>query len=138
MTTDVEALIGDLVRMCMRAAEALRSQAERIQALEAKCALLAASLGQEEKRSAELERFVGLVLKDHRNDGYPGDVDGAAVQNWALQCGLIEEFTADAPCGEGCTCAEAICADEFPTQCYRNTALGKAAIIAAQAGSKEG
>lgn len=83
MTTDVDALITRLREdvgfdgQKLLAADALSSQAERIkqqaldyvslfdqcseqaeriQALEAKCALLAASLAQEEKRSAELER----------------------------------------------------------------------------------
>ncbi|MBJ9624562.1 hypothetical protein [Burkholderia multivorans] len=82
---------------------------------------------------AKLKRFAGLVLKDHRNGGYPGDVDGGEIQGYAEQCGLIEEFTASEPCGNGCTCAEVLSRDEFPTSCYRNTALGKDVIDAARA-----
>lgn len=103
--------------------DAIAAQAERIEELE--------------RDAGQLKRFAGLVLEDHRNGGYPGDVDGGALQSWAEQCGLIKAFTADSPCGEGCACAEGIPTDEFPTQCYRNTELGKAVIDAAQAGSKE-
>jgi hypothetical protein len=77
----------------------------------------------------QLRRFTGLVLKAHRNDGWPGDVDGDDLQDWALQRGLIEERQMSEPCGETCTCAEGA---DFPTTCYFNTELGKAVIAAAR------
>ncbi|HDR9087330.1 TPA: hypothetical protein QDB10_003245 [Burkholderia vietnamiensis] len=80
---------------------------------------------------AKLKRFAGLVLKDHRNGGYPGDVDGDVIQGYAEDCGLIEERQMSEPCSEGCSCSDF---DEFPTVCYFNTDLGKAAINAARAG----
>lgn len=76
-------------------------------------------------------RFAGLVLKQHRNDGYPGDVDGDFLQQSAIECGLIEERTVTEPCGENCSCAEVTMPVDFPTTCYFNTAAGKAAIAAA-------
>ncbi|HDR9026904.1 TPA: hypothetical protein QDB14_001074 [Burkholderia vietnamiensis] len=79
----------------------------------------------------KLTRFAGLVLKDHRNDGYPGDVDGDVLQGYAEQCGLIEQRKVDEPCTPGCSCADV---GEFPTICYFNTDLGRAAIDAARAG----
>ncbi|WP_226291314.1 hypothetical protein [Burkholderia arboris] len=80
--------------------------------------------------AASLARFAGYVLKDHRNDGYPGDVDGDSLQGYAVRCGLIEERSVDAPCSEGCSCADV---GVFPTVCYFNTDLGKTAIAAAHA-----
>jgi hypothetical protein len=165
----------------------LEAQAARITALEVKCALLAASLDQEERHSAGLEaqiaaakghepvvkihaadeygpllewsthwveligkslyahpptgtaseggiRFAGIVLKAHRNDGWPGDVDGDVLQQAALDCGLIEERRVAERCGETCTCAESA---EFPTVCYFNTEAGKACIDAAIAASNK-
>ncbi|WP_185722939.1 MULTISPECIES: hypothetical protein [unclassified Burkholderia] len=83
---------------------------------------------------SKLKRFAGLVLKDHRNGGYPGDVDGAEIQGYAEQCGLIEERRMEAPCGESCSCTDF---GEFPTTCYFNTCLGKAVIDAALAQRQE-
>lgn len=80
---------------------------------------------------AKLKRFAGLVLKDHRNGGYPGEVDGGELQAYAEQCGLIEERRVESPCGENCSCTDF---GEFPTTCYFNTDLGKAVIDAARAG----
>lgn len=80
--------------------------------------------------SVLLMQFAGLVLKAHRNDGYPGDVDGDALQAYAERCGLIERRNVDAPCSEGCACADVA---EFPTVCFFNTDIGKGAIAAARA-----
>jgi hypothetical protein len=76
-----------------------------------------------------LRRFTGLIFAAHRNDGYPGDVDGGEIQQWALECGLVEERQMFEPCSEHCTCAE-IC--DWPTTCYFDTALGKAVRAAAK------
>lgn len=75
--------------------------------------------------------FAGLVLKQHRNDGYPGDLDGDFLQGAAVQAGLLEERIVAEPCSETCTCAEAVMPAEFPVICYFNTEAGKAAIAAA-------
>ncbi|WP_175760466.1 hypothetical protein [Burkholderia anthina] len=83
---------------------------------------------------AKLKRFAGLVLKDHRNGGYPGEVDGGELQAYAEQCGLIEERRVESPCGENCSCTDF---GEFPTTCYFNTDLGKAVINAARAGEPQ-
>lgn len=77
-------------------------------------------------------RFAGLVLKEHRNDGYPGDIDGDFLQQAAIECGLIEERTVTEPCGENCSCAEVTMPADFPTTCYFNTEAGRAAISAAE------
>lgn len=71
----------------------------------------------------QLRRFAGLVFRAHRNDGYPGDVDGSEIQQWALECGLVAERQMTEPCSEHCTCAE-VC--DWPITCYFNTALGNA------------
>lgn len=83
-----------------------------------------------EALAAEIERlrkFVGRVLGEARQ--YMSDIDGGDVQGWAVECGLLEEWTASEPCGEQCECAEVT---DFPTRCYRLTETGKAAIDAAK------
>jgi hypothetical protein len=72
------------------------------------------------------------VLKAHRNDGYPGDVDGDVLQRAALDCGLLEERTVAGPCGGRCSCAETLSESEFPTICYFITEAGKDAVAAAK------
>lgn len=57
------------------------------------------------------------------------DIDGGDVQTWAVECGLLEEWTTNEPCGEQCECAEVA---DFPTRCYRLTEMGKAAINASK------
>ncbi|SDI64587.1 hypothetical protein SAMN04487926_12121 [Paraburkholderia steynii] len=85
-----------------------------------------------------MAKFAGLVLKDHRNDGYPGDVDGGSIQQWALDSGLIEVRTVYERCGENCSCAEFVGADAWldGVECFFTTDAGKAAIAAAE--RKEG
>ena len=82
-------------------------------------------------------RFAGIVLKAHRNDGWPGDVEGDVLQQAAVDCGLIEERRVDEPCGDACTCAGEA---DFPTACYFNTEAGKACIetaISAERGTRD-
>lgn len=91
---------------------------------------IAAILAHIEAQAAENERlrkFVGRVLGEARQ--YMSDIDGGDVQAWAVECGLLEEWTATEPCGEQCECAEVA---DFPTRCYRLTETGKAAIDAAK------
>lgn len=80
-------------------------------------------------------RFAGHVLKAHRNEGYPGDVDGGYLQRRAVECGLLEERTVLGPCGEQCVCAEVLSEDEWPSQCFFNTEAGKAAMRTAEESS---
>lgn len=55
-----------------------------------------------------------------------GDVDGGHLQDLAVEHGLLVETTQAKPCREeGCTCAEYLASDEFPTECYRYTNLLK-------------
>ena len=91
---------------------------------------IAAILAHVEAQEAEIKRlrkFVGCVLGEARQ--YMSDIDGGDVQAWAVECGLLEEWTATEPCGEQCECAEVA---DFPTRCYRLTETGKAAIDAAK------
>jgi hypothetical protein len=60
-------------------------------------------------------RFAGMVLSAHRNDGYPGDIDGADLERMAMECGMTEKKTVMERCGETCSCAEFDAA--FPTEC---------------------
>jgi hypothetical protein len=81
-------------------------------------------------------KFAGLMLVAHRNDGYPGDVDGDVIQNAALACGLIASKTVNERCGENCSCAEFVGADEWGLnggiQCYFDTHLAQIAKDAAK------
>lgn len=126
---------------CSQRVKDWHAEHERVKALEAKCALLAASLAQAEREKDDAEkhaaevsnanfeleskvaaaekatRFAGLVLAQHRNDGYPGDVDGDDLQRFALESGMIEERLVESSCGSECSCADV---GEFPTTCYFN------------------
>lgn len=129
MTDDLIARLRDTniiptVSECGAAADALEAQSARIAALEAQISAQGA-----------IAKFAGMVLKEHRNDGYPGDVDGAFLQETALECRLIEERTVSEPCGEMCTCAEVA---DFPTQCYFGTEAARAAIALSQSQASEG
>lgn len=73
-------------------------------------------------------RFTGMVFKAHRNDGYPGDIDGDALQRMALECGLLEEREVTESCGANCSCADV---GEFPAICYFNTHAARIALDAA-------
>ena len=81
---------------------------------------------------ASILKFAGLVLQAHQNDGYPGDVDGDFLQQTAVECGLLQVVQTAKRCGEHCTCAEMVAADEWPVECYCRTALGQKAVDAAR------
>jgi len=89
-----------------------------------------------QRRAEAVQLFAGLVLKEHRNDGYPGDLDGDFLQSAAVQAGLLEERTVAQPCGENCACAEATMPAEFPVVCYFTTEAGRAAIGAVENGEE--
>lgn len=63
----------------------------------------------------KLAAFGAAVLKSHRNDGEPGDVDGGALQELAEKHGLLEQRTVNEPCREGCSCAVY---GDFPSTCF--------------------
>jgi hypothetical protein len=69
------------------------------------------------ERDAELlslRKFVGKVLGDFPEHG---DIDGFALQDIAVECGLLVEQLTTAPCGEACQCAD--CGQQGVTMCYR-------------------
>ncbi len=70
--------------------------------------------------SEGVARFAARVLRWHRNDGYPGDVDGGDIQECALENDLLEVFERGRDiCGENCECDEG-------DRCYRYSPLGRA------------
>jgi hypothetical protein len=79
-------------------------------------------------RLADAQKFAGMVLKAHRNDGYPGNEDGHFLQEAALKCGLIEKRTANESRGEGCPRTGFVGADGFPADCYFNIEAGIVAM----------
>lgn len=92
-------------------------------------------MSEEETGVMRFARFGAELFKRHRNDGYPGDVDGGELQELAEKFGLIEQREVTEPCGDGCTCAEI---GDFPSVCYFTTAEAKKAraILAAAGGRK--
>jgi hypothetical protein len=68
--------------------------------------------------------FAAMVLHAHRGDapGEQGDVDGGALEEFALECELLESFAATrGGCGDGCNCDEG-------DRCHRTTPLAAALI----------
>ena len=49
------------------------------------------------------------------------EVDGADIQEAAVEFELLVETEVLEPCGNTCMCAE--CGADFPTKCYRKTPL---------------
>lgn len=78
----------------------------------------------------KLIRWAGAVLDAHRNDGYPGDVDGGTLQDLAVKHGVIVPVPVKEACGEVCSCAEY---DDFPQDCYRLEALVATTLTEAEA-----
>ncbi len=70
-----------------------------------------------EPEATVLNRLAALgawALMAHRNDGEPGDVDGASIQDQALELGLLQSRAVAQACGDACACAGFV---DFPTQC---------------------
>ncbi len=129
---DLAALVRRLARSLSKAAPDNDLPAKAVDYLQRKC-LQGSPLRYEAIKRDDVAwavRFAGMVLSAHRNDGYPGDVDGADLQRMALECGLIEERIVAERCGEFCTCAEVA---TFPLECFFNTDAGRAAIAASTA-----
>jgi hypothetical protein len=68
--------------------------------------------------------FAGVVLNEWRE--CPGDIDGGDVQEWLTDAGLLQPTEMSEPCSEECDCAGF--GADFPTDCYRITDAGFAAI----------
>lgn len=71
-----------------------------------------------------LMRFAARVL--HASREFMTDVDGADIQEFGIDAGLLEPFKVDEPCGEACECAVGY---DFPTTCYRYTQEAHAAVV---------
>jgi hypothetical protein len=69
------------------------------------------------ERLAALETFFQRCWDAARLHG--GCPDGADIQDWDEELGLLKKVRATEACGEGCVCAD--WDDEFPTDCYRPT-----------------
>jgi hypothetical protein len=71
------------------------------------------------RQLSPIERFACAVIEEHRNDGYPGDVDGGWLHEKMESLGLTHSVRMTEPCNpEGCPCME--CGD-FPMDCTRLT-----------------
>lgn len=66
-----------------------------------------------------IEQFACEMIDQHRNDGYPGDVDGGWMQDRMIALGMLKITEVTEPCSEtDCVCAET---DGIPGECYRLT-----------------
>jgi hypothetical protein len=79
----------------------------------------------ERREHVQLLQFVGAILNEVVGEWT--DVDGLTVQEAATRCGLAEMVKVEESCGEGCKC------EDFPTECFRYTPLGKHATDTADA-----
>lgn len=73
-----------------------------------------------QRENTQLLSFVGKVLKFHRENDCCY-VDGGTIQDAAEESGLLIKKMFDAPCGEGCVCAE-MC--KPPYECLVLSELG--------------
>lgn len=96
---ELQALIADntsMLESLTKEATARCDAEDRIAALEAKCALLAASLAQEEARSAELEANVAATEKDAERYRWLCDGNGYFLEEQMLCGHSNEKESADA------------------------------------------
>ncbi len=70
--------------------------------------------------------FAGTILSQHR--AHMGDVDGAAIQDAAIEAGLLEPRAMMEGCGADTCCADV---KDAPWECYFLSPLGDEAIKAA-------
>ena len=75
----------------------------------------------------KLLRFAGAALTETRVKEI-GDWDGGDLQDVMVDCGLLDEVTMAAPCGEECRCREFYSEKDFPITCFRISDLGQRAI----------
>ena len=78
------------------------------------------ALERENKALLALATYGRKMFDEARSDG-GNDVDGAAAEQHARDCGLLHEVPVSEPCGENCRCAEYYWADEWPNTCLRET-----------------
>lgn len=64
-----------------------------------------------------LRKFAIAMLSEFPD----GDVDGAYMQDKAVELGLLEKHIVTEPCGPDCNCVDYCWADEFESgvECYR-------------------
>ena len=67
----------------------------------------------------KLRAFAKFMLEDWP-DSMP---DEWAMQDKAIECGLLDETKQEKPCGDDCWCAEYHGADAFPVTCYRRSRI---------------
>jgi len=80
-----------------------------------------------DKHAGRALQFANHII----NGAWEGDWDGGAVQDLAVQYGLLKPTEMAEPCSGGCGCREH--GADFPTTCYRKTYL---AALAAEKGEK--
>jgi hypothetical protein len=93
----------------------------------------AAALARPDAVEDGARRFAGLVLEYSRDNDFV-DVDAGSIQDWALDCGLLEGVRVTEACGECCACAES---DDFPQTCIRYSEAGIRVRSAARKGAEE-
>jgi hypothetical protein len=85
--------------------------ARRVQAISKAVQAFGGTMRQIEQDALEraardkLAAFGALVLKAHRNDGEPVDMDGGDLQAMGEKAGVLEQRTMTEPCGHDCACA---------------------------------
>lgn len=79
-------------------------------------------IGMSERQLSPIERLACAVIDQHRNDGYPGDVDGGWLQEEMQRLGMLREVPVTESCAVGehdnCVCEEY---GEIPGNCTRLT-----------------
>ena len=69
------------------------------------------------EHAAALAEFGRKVMSAHRDE--LDDLDGATLQDLAIECGLLHFVEVAEPCGESCRCAGYYHREEWPVQCLR-------------------
>jgi hypothetical protein len=74
----------------------------------------------------KLLKLAAYVIDSSRGDGYPGDLDGGALQDRMESLGVLVAVPVHEPCDpEGCSCMEY---GDFPMECYRLEAMVRHAL----------
>jgi len=66
---------------------------------------------------------MACLARSPENDCDP--ISGGALQQLAIDLGLLEYATVGEPCGDRCQCADYYGPNKWPAQCLRLSALGK-------------
>lgn len=73
-----------------------------------------------DRQLSPIERFACAVIDQHRNDGYPGDVEGGWLQDKLEALGMLHKVPVTEPCADleygNCPCAEY---GDIPGECLR-------------------